>query len=795
MITYPIVHSSGEFSVFPDDRNCNLFYVIRTTPQLRRNQDNDPVFRATFWSGEKMSDETVSGMKGGMIRFDINLAINAEEEKKLKEDLIRLGIPKQRHKELRAEIDKRKQMFSYNPSYSDLMKKKLDEYEKKDKDKKDKNEYNYKVQKEEQGFLNAIVNADYSSIPEPATDASKISFGSILFTEGTVDLVQEKEGPLVKWHSGGGKPAMIGDNNSANFLSLTPEGAAVFYKMIKEKSFDSGIRFNLKFKMRLPALRIKIYASSEQTDYGWIDHIDKGCTGKINARDITQILTDMNFIKIDVEEGVGLPSDIVESIRSSMMDVVMKKVEDVIKTRIEQFTPEERQSKVQTIVAEEFRSFVGMDFFQEVVIDKEVSPQASVTDFFKGVSDEQFKSMVRLIDLSVQEFSWKRISVCANAPWDIVESVTVTCENENLPTSDKARRWSFLFKKDKPSVEKYDDLWIFRPPKTDNGKFKYKSVVHLKNGVNIPLPEQTAEGEYLMVNIGNVGDIDFTIMPHPNVQYLPSDLKPTSMKVKMRIQGLGSEGKNVSETYERQENDIDSGVTLKENIGMVVNQPIRYTVTYYFKELEPVTMLEQSAALSLSGATTVYADFPFKDRRFFEMDVPGSLTTDEKIKKIEGYIHYGDISYPFSFGADWSSIPMDLYNPKMKVTKFTYDFSLKYTDGRETLISAKQNVDKDTVNVTLPIKSFTVAGFKKLGIGTNYVCAELKITSSCGLTIDKLLWEDDCTDDRIVYYEVIPENQKRTLNWSLTLFDNDNKQLPAITGTTENALILLNVPK
>lgn len=796
MITYPICYSTKDISVFPDDRDCNLFYLIRTTPILRRDKDNEPIFRATFWSGEKTDDydKVVAGLKGGYIRFDINLGISEEEEMKIKEDLIRAGVPKKRYNELKSEYEKRKKLFSNKPMNSELLQKKLAEYEKDKKDKKEQRP-NYKAE-EGQGFMSAIAEADYTTLDEPATRADKIAFGSILFTEGTVDLVQEKDGTLVNWHSGGGQPAMIGDNNSANYLSLTPTGAAVFYKMIKNRSYDTGIRFNLKFKMRLPALNIRIYAASEQTNFSWIDHIDKGCTGDINAREITQILTDQGYIKIDVTSGEGdLPEEIVAGVRESMMSLVTKKVEDVIQTRIAAMTPEERQSKSKQIVAEEFKSFVQMDYNEQVVIEKNVAPQATICDFFKGISDEQIKRMINMVDLAEEEFSFTRIAACASAPWDEVERVLVDAEYVSLPDNDKNRRWSGMFTSANPSIEDAKQIWTFRPPKNDNGKIKYKTTVLLKGSDKpIVLPEQTTTGTYLMVGVGHIGNIDIEINAHPNVPYLANELKPTGMLVDVKYQYDKPDGKKVTVNDQLVIDDPGLKGEYTKKIGALMDKPIRYKVTYIFKDLDPISMTEKSLTLDSNGTAKIYADFPFKDRRFFEIDVPGSLTKDDKIKKVSGHIQYGNITYKYEFDDQWETYAVDLYSPKGKMSKFTYDFDLKYADGRDQLIAEKQAVANDVVKVMLPIKPFTVGNIKKLGVGAAYYLAMVKVTSSTGRTFEMEINEENKDNDRVIFYDVCAENQKRTLDWSLTLIDFDGKET-TVSGKTENALIILSLPK
>ena len=76
MISLPVVLTYKDISVYPDTNDCNLYYCLRSVPQVRMSESGIPVFRGAFWSGAKASDETVAGFMGGRINFDTNLMVS-----------------------------------------------------------------------------------------------------------------------------------------------------------------------------------------------------------------------------------------------------------------------------------------------------------------------------------------------------------------------------------------------------------------------------------------------------------------------------------------------------------------------------------------------------------------------------------------------------------------------------------------------------------------------------------------------------------------------------------------------
>src|SRR5688572_22634886 len=78
MITIPSVLNHKNVVVYPDDDDCNLFYAIKTSPEIRV-ENGQPIFSGLFWTDRADGSTTsVAGLAGGWINFDAHLGISEE---------------------------------------------------------------------------------------------------------------------------------------------------------------------------------------------------------------------------------------------------------------------------------------------------------------------------------------------------------------------------------------------------------------------------------------------------------------------------------------------------------------------------------------------------------------------------------------------------------------------------------------------------------------------------------------------------------------------------------------------
>ena len=100
MTTLPQIAVLKDIIAFPDDEDCNMFYLARTTPRIRMDGDT-PIFNGLFWTDKADGVATsTAGLAGGYINFDVNLAITEEEKSKVAQKLKSMKIQQERRREI-----------------------------------------------------------------------------------------------------------------------------------------------------------------------------------------------------------------------------------------------------------------------------------------------------------------------------------------------------------------------------------------------------------------------------------------------------------------------------------------------------------------------------------------------------------------------------------------------------------------------------------------------------------------------------------------------------------------------
>lgn len=778
MITLPVLLTYKDISVFGDTDDCNLFYCLRTTPRIRLNDDGNPMFRGAFWSGTKASDETVMGFLGGRLNFDTNLAISANEEEEIKKLIQSRGIQEKRYNEIIAREKKRENLIKTITKPSNL---------------------GFQQIKNKDNSMNDFVNGEKEAARTKIAPVGEVSFGSLTFTAGSVDICEQNGGSLVEWHNGGGKPALFGDNNRATALQLTPLGAGVFYKGIMNRTQAISVVYDLKLQMAMPALNIRIYAGSVQTASieRIVNKVDKKCSGKeVNSRNITELMTDMGFINIEIDRrSTNLDDDTVNKIRESMMKIVEKKIEEIISTKIATLTPEEREKNTTLTIENELRSFTELNFTENSVFEFNIAPQATICDFFEKVSDEQLKKMVTVMDLTDEVFSFKEITLCAVAPWNekpFANLVKVECEYLSLPEGHKDRVKSFMFDKDSPTAS-----WSFRRPESDSGVIRYTPYVYLAGTSDcVQLPTQEAKGNYVIVNVGKIGLIDIAFRAHPNVVNLPGDLKVSGIQIELWYDD--AKGKRLLGPEQVLITDLSAEVKFEKNLGVLLDQPLHYRTTYFFKNLDPITLDEKSFYMADDGVATIFPEFPFKNRKSIQVELP--TVPDDMVKDINGEIYYGKYTFPIDLSKEdeWEPVKVNLCTLDETVKEFTYKFYLKYENNEYNMVtSGILKGDTETSSLIVPLRRIEMAGIDMLGLGEKYYRANIQIDLPPGFgnPLEFHLSRKDKDLESKIFYLFCPDDMKLEINWKLTLYDMEGQEMDPVTGKTEKSFFIITPPK
>ena len=676
MITIPTVLSYKDIAVYPDDADCNLFYCIRTTPRIRV-ENGIPVFSGTFYSDKadgKM--ESTSGITGALINFDANLAISDEDYEN-----IRQQIKKGRVQEARVRVlEKKNEQRQY---------------------------YRNKVK----GKDGAIAGEDPTGYHVP--EIGEVRFGSIDFKEGNVELLEEAHGDLVAWSSSGGRCSGFGDNNAAFALRLSHMGGAVWYKALKERSKAFGIRYNLKFDIRVPALEIKMYAASHQksdikrdVERIW-KNVDKGCTDadveRIDCHSVAQTLVDESVVNIEIIQGSSdIPLEDVNRIRESMVSLLKDMIEEIIKSKIQGMTREQMETSMIETMSEEINSFAELRFTQESVLEWSIAPQGTIMDFMEGVPENALNRVITLVDISQTVLPTVEVEVRAAAPWD--EAPFVTSVQVDLEYVSTGEHKSYLLNK-----EYNYDKWMFRPDKKelkdkkDKGIVRYTATVWTKDKKDpfvMPTVETTG---HVFVNVGKIGMADIMFVPHPSLALLSGNNKVTGISVETRYRtkeerlqdekeikaGKAQETKRGIVSAFSMTPDNVEGHHFFVNFGKLLDEPLLYQVTYNFKNRAPITMPLSQYYFSDGVASQVLTPNPFSDTLGINVEVNGSIRNNEDVIKATVSLRYIDEKNDFestdcvilSKEDDWEASRASLVIVDKSNSKYQYKYTLMMTDS------------------------------------------------------------------------------------------------------------------
>lgn len=641
MITIPSILEYKNIVVYGDDENPNQYYAIKTHPEIAF-KDNVPVFSGLFWTDQADgASDSVAGLSGGWINFDVNLAISDEEYDEIRTKLKQLNIQKLRRKELIKQENER---------------------------------------------LTLIAKAQgKSTVGSPdVPPIAKIRFGNITFLDGSVELLEEKEGELVPWSSTGGPASLIGDNNAAFALRLSPKGAAIWYKSLKDDAKAFSIRYNLKFQMRLPSLEIRAWAGSTQkseinrkVERVW-KNVDKGCgdadVERINVSEIRESLLEEGLMNIEINKGSTQISDEhVGQLRDLAMNLIDEKIKEILKSRVSGMTEEERKSSMIELMTEEVNSFVELRFSQRDVVEWKIAPQGTIMEFLSDVPEDAKKRITKLVDLSEHEVETVEIPILVDALWDEEPNVSAVKVNCHYPAANES--FSKVFKKD--SVK---EIWRFRRPKDDDGIVKYHSEIFFK-GISDPLitEERTTNGA-VNVQAGKEGVIDMQFKPHPSLTSLSGDYKVTAAQIDLSYKDETADDHFVSSVILKAE-DLE-GKTFKRIIGKTINAPVIFKTKYFTKGGESIELSESKYYISENNKAEIYTPNPFEDTLKIDVELP--ISPDDSMKKIIGEFIYTDNENSFESSdkilldkdGDWESVTAKLVQLDAAKKDFKYRYKI-----------------------------------------------------------------------------------------------------------------------
>jgi len=763
MLTFPEVLSKNGVTVYPDDEDPNVFYLVSETVRLRLDGNNKPVFRGLFWTDDASgADPGVAGLRGALLNFDVNLAIPDRVKDDLLEEIKRTGVQAQRVEQMEQD------------------------------------------EKERIARMAKATGQDGTELPKPRVpEIREPRFGSVQYTSGTVEVLAEKDGNFIAWSSAGGQPSMMGDNNAAFALRLGAEGAAVWYRGLENDAMAIGIRYALKFQARLPSLQIHVWAGSHQhmdvtrAAQRVIDNEDQGCSDAdvehIDVTELTQKLVEEGLVNVEIIKGSAKISDEqVSQLRNAAISLISDRVKEILMNKIKGMTEEERKSSLLQHFEEEVTSFAELRLTQRDVIEWSANPQATLTEFLGGVTGEARKKLITLVDLSDPVVSTLSIDVSADALWDGDPNITRVIVTVDYPPkrNDPKGVQSFTFDKGNPAPQKF----LCRRAPNDRGTVNYSAVAFVKGSEKpIDLPGGQTNGD-IHVEVPALGSFKVKLRPHPNMFTTGGSGKITSVTVDYEYKD-DTAPDHVADRAVIRPADLDAGVSVSHLTFRKIDAPIKFTPTYIRDGAPAIVGKPQQIWVQAGRESIVEIPQPWTD--FLKigarvLNVEGLRTAKLDLQYDDGdFQSEGEILLEKD-GADGGAWSGRTQLPQVDKTKqrFRYRYSVEGPDQLVVGPWVDAEGDQELILPVLGVKLRT----DRLKIGTDFSEALVSLTYADAPRHFETKHEFFLTKDHTSDVWLVPrvDPAKDTYTYSLTLFkpSGDPVDVAAREGHGENLVLV-----
>jgi hypothetical protein len=287
-----------EYTLFKDDKNPNLFYVLPNNPTFIMD-GNKPRFLFIKYRGD-VSEATAKD-KGGFCVFSVNLDSSKLDDPALKTQAVsKLLDPNSRivkvMKELavdtlkmcvatvdnidQEEYEALRQKLGYSPQEAAALVKE------------------YKDGKK-------TTAKDFEILPEP----DKIEFSPVTFASSEAELNLKDLGKtLIERVINPASPNLLGNHSTVFTVELSVQGAALFEQTMKEGQAGSvAVIYSPKFEARLPPATVTVtYASTESAQYTQtLSHDTWGNEDAIDKKR-NEFLTDKSQVDVDMGSILGM---------------------------------------------------------------------------------------------------------------------------------------------------------------------------------------------------------------------------------------------------------------------------------------------------------------------------------------------------------------------------------------------------------------------------------------------------------------------------------------------------------
>jgi hypothetical protein len=390
--------------------------------------------------------------------------------------------------------------------------------------------------------------------------------------------------------------------------------------------------------------------------------------------------------------------------------------------------------------------------------------------------------------LSEHEVETITINTSVSAPWDEAPFVNAVKVNIDYPSANE--KHSALFQKDTPK-----NVWHFRRPKKDDGIVKYSSEVFFK-GISEPvvLKEESTNSD-ININIGKIGLMDITFMPHPIISSLTGDNEIKIVQVDISYKEENHADHFVETVVLK--TDKPEGERLTRILGKIIDAPLQYKATYFPKNNSPITGPEKKYYLTENNNVKLFIPSPYENT--LDLPVELSQVPDASVKKIIVEFKYSDEANNFSSfdkiemsaEEDWEPGIAKLVIMDKRNAKFQYRYRIICNDAMSK--SAWMHGEGEET-IILPIFKVNINA-SQLKLGQEFSNALLTLNYDNETKDTREIFLDQSTAAQVLsWYIPRTDNSQSTYSYLLKLMEQDGTSIET-SGVNQGSVLILQAPE
>lgn len=414
MLVVPVHSTIKDVTVFGDDADFWVFYLVPGSPSLRVDSSGNPVFllvKYAFSDQDRQQNPSLP-IGGGYLNFDTELSVA---------DALLAEITGNLQTEVDAEWHRR----------------------------------------------TAGTPAEQASNGVAGTTAPPaVQFGTPTWTAGKVSIDAPQSTALISQRVAEGSPSLLGGATGVFDLDLTPAGASFMQQTLLTAAGAGAtnltpiqVTYDLSFWARLPEVSIIVTAQSEKVH----DYVHKQLQGRgvdncttydfDHTDTTTDSVTSTGLITVHIDQGSGaMPQDALTTLTNYALELVKQMISSTFFTSSPPATAKDPAMPADDgITRKWFRTDydattmnLNLNLQQRSVVTWQVHPQATMEAWFKGMSAAQLTPYVRSLDLTDPFF--EDLEVTARAFGDYSGAIqSVTLDLQYGPDGSDQKVTSLVF--------------------------------------------------------------------------------------------------------------------------------------------------------------------------------------------------------------------------------------------------------------------------------------------------------------------------------------------------------------